>query len=601
LDGTLWRLRQNDGLTPDGAIGPGWLQQQTGADQECPVKRDLERLERNTYDLLMIGGGIHGACIAWDAALRGLSVALVEKGDFGHATSANTLKIIHGGLRYLQDVNLGLVRRMIQERATWMRIAPHLVHPLPCLMPTYRRLGRGKAIMTAALTLNDLISCDRNRLTDPQKRLANCQVISRSECLELLPGIAADGITGGALWHDGQMYDSERLLLSLLLSATLAGAEVANYVEVTGFLQDGPAIRGVRAKDLMTGQELEIQGALVVNSAGPWVDAVLGTLGANLKPSFKLSTAINLVTRQIHPTHAVALPTRYTVQDKGGNLVQRSRLLFVVPWRSYSVIGTGHFAHDGPPEDFRVTEETIESFVGEINTAYPGAALTRQDVYHAHWGVLPAVETDFQTNAVKLVRQAQVRDHQRKDGVLGLITVVGVKYTTARHVAQQVVDLALRKLGRDASPCRTQATPIFGGQIDRFASFLDRAVAQRPSGVSPEVAQHLACSYGSEHAKILSYLDEEPAWGRTISPASPVVEAEVVHAVREEMAQKLSDVVRRRTELGAAGLPDGATLRRCVDLMAAELGWDQARVERELAELRDTYAPTMAPIKGGAA
>ncbi len=565
------------------------------------MKRDLERLESNRYDLLVIGGGIHGACVAWDAAVRGLSVALVEKGDFGHATSPNTLKIVHGGLRYLQDANLGLVRRMIRERATWMRIAPHLVHPLRCLMPTYNRLGRSKAIMTAALTLNDMISHDRNRRMDPQKRLASGQTLSRSECLGLLPGVTPDGITGGALWHDGQIYDSERLLLALLLSATQAGAEVANYVQMTGFLQDGPAVRGVRAKDLMTGQELEIWATLVVNTAGPWVDTVLGTLDANLRPSFKPSTAINLVTRQIHPTHAVALPSRHTVLDKGGNLVQRSRLMFVVPWRSYSLIGTGHFAYNGPPEDFRVTEEMIVSFVDEINLAYPGAALTRQDVYHVHWGVLPAAETDVQTNAVKLVRQGQVLDHGRRDGVEGMVSVVGVKYTTARYVAQQVVDLALRKLGQDASPCRTEVTPIFGGQIERFDSFLSQAVAQRPSGVSAEVAQHLAYSYGSEHQRILSYLDEEPGWGRTISAASPVLEAEVVHAVREEMAQTLSDVVRRRTELGAAGLPDGAILGKCAALMAGELGWDQARVQRELDELRGAYAQTTVRIKGGAA
>ncbi len=559
------------------------------------MQRNLEQLASRRYDLLVIGGGIHGACIAWDAALRGLSVALVEKTDFGHATSANTLKIIHGGLRYLQDANLRLVRTMIGERATWMRIAPHLVHPLPCLMPTYNKLGRSKVIMAAALTLNDAISYDRNRLMDPQKRLANGQIMSRSQCLDLLPGLAADDVTGGALWHDGQMYNSERLLLSLVLSASQAGAEVANYVDVTGLLRDGVEVRGVTARDALSQQELEIQANLVINSTGPWVDSILSPLGVAVSPRSLPSIALNLVTRQIHPTHAVAIPSRYTVRGKDGTITQNSRLLFAVPWRRFSLIGTSHLPYDGPPRDYHVSEETIEGFVSEINTAYPGAALTRQDVYHVQLGFLPATHIDSQTNAVKLVRQARVYDHEREDGWRGLISVIGVKYTTARHVARTVVDMALAKLGRAPSPCRTQTTPVYGGRIDGFERFLKEAVSRRTPGTTPETAQHLAYTYGSEYPRILRYLTEEPAWGMTVSPASTVLEAEVVHAVREEMALKLADVVLRRTELGAAGLPHETSLRTCADLMAAQLGWDKSRVRKELDELQAVYAAA-API-----
>ncbi|MBN1249987.1 MAG: glycerol-3-phosphate dehydrogenase/oxidase [Anaerolineae bacterium] len=566
-------------------------------DKVEPVRRNLEQLENNRYDVLVIGSGIHGACIAWDAALRGLSVALVEKGDFGHATSANTLKIIHGGLRYLQDANLGLVRRMIRERATWMRIAPHLVHPLPCLMPTYSRFGRSKEIMAAALTLNDVISHDRNRHMEPQKHLANGRIISRSECLRQLPGVAAAGITGGALWHDARMHSSERLLLALLLSATKAGAEVANYVEVTGLLGDDTRVTGVRARDLLDDQELEIRAELVINSAGPWVDSVLRSLKSSMASRFRMSIALNLVTRQIHPTHAVAIPSRYMRRDKQGNLTPRTRLLFVVPWCGYSMVGTSHLPYDGPPGNYQVTEETIEGLIGEINTAYPGAALTRTDVHQVQWGFLPAAKNDFQTETVKLVRQAQIHDHAREDSTRGLISVVGVKYTTARHVAQKVVDMAMTKLGRDTSACRTQTMPVYGGRIDGFDGFLAQAIAGRPAGVDPEIMQHLVYSYGTEHTQILKYLDEEPAWGHTVSAASLVLEAEVIHAVREEMAQTLADVVRRRTDLGAASLPDETSLRRCADLMAAELGWDQARVARELDELGAAYTPAMAPTR----
>ena len=172
------------------------------------MDRDLTQLANHKYDLIIIGGGIYGACVAWDATLRGLSVALVEKADFGHATSANSLKTIHGGLRYLQQLDIKRMRESIRERRTLMRIAPHLVHPLPCLMPTYGHLTKGRAVMALALKVNDLVSFDRNRLEDPQKHLPKGRVISRQECLQLLPNIVREGLTGGAVWHDAQVYNS---------------------------------------------------------------------------------------------------------------------------------------------------------------------------------------------------------------------------------------------------------------------------------------------------------------------------------------------------------------------------------------------------------
>jgi glycerol-3-phosphate dehydrogenase len=423
------------------------------------VKRDLAQLTRNEYDVLVIGGGIYGACLAWDATLRGLSVALVDKGDFGCATSANSLKIIHGGLRYLQDANLKLVRRMVSERTTWMRIAPHLVHPMPCLMPTYKTLTRNKITLFTALKINDLISYDRNRIADPQKHLPNGQTISKTDWLRLMPEAAANGITGGAMWYDALMHNSERLLLSIILSAAKAGAEVvANYVEVMGFLGDDTGVKGVKAKDVLSGQELEIQANLVVNSAGAWVDSVLGHLNSDFTPKFHLSAALNLVTRQVLPKYAVGISSRHTGRDKEGNQAQRSRMLFIVPWRSYSLIGTIHTSFVGLPQDYQISEDVLQDFIDEINTAYPGAALRRHDILHVHWGFLPMVKPSDQSDRVKLVREGQIYDHEQEDGVKGLITVVGVKYTTARYMAQKALDLAVEKLDREAHPCRTHKT-----------------------------------------------------------------------------------------------------------------------------------------------
>jgi glycerol-3-phosphate dehydrogenase len=562
------------------------------------VKRDLAQLARNEHDVLVIGAGIYGACVAWDAALRGLSVALVDKGDFGNATSANSLKTIHGGLRYLQDVNPRLMRTMARERTTWMRIAPHTVHPLPCLTPTYEKFSRSRTTFAAALLINDLISYGRNQIADTQKHIPGGRTISRTECLELLPGLAADGVTGGAIWYDAQIYNSERLLLSLILSAAQAGAGMANYVEVIGFLGNDMSVTGVKARDVLSGQEFEIQAKLVINSSGAWVDSVVGSLnGHSLTPKFHPSIALNLVTRQILPEYGVGVTSRYIGRDRHGKPTPRSRMLFIVPWRQYSIVGTIHTPYAGQPDEFRVREEVVEDFVDEVNTAYPGAMLTSQDVYHLHRGFLPMIQDNGQTDLVKLVRQTQVCDHERDDGIQGLITVVGVKYTTARKIAQDVVDLAVEKLGRKAFPCRTHEVPIQGGQISQFNDFLVQAIEQRPFGLGPDVIRHLVYNYGSEYHKILKYLDQEPAWGHTIADGTLILQAEVVHAIREEMAQKLADVVQRRTELGAVGLPEDAKLRVCADLMAAELGWDQARREQELDDVRAAYAVPPALIK----
>lgn len=231
------------------------------------MQRNAIALTQNVYDLLIIGGGIYGACIARDASLRGLSVALVEKADFGCATSANSLKTIHGGLRYLQHGDLKRMRESIGDRKILMQIAPHLVHPLKVVLPTYGHGMRGKEAMALALAVNDLVSCDRNFLADPQKHIPPGRVISKNQCLQLLEGIDSQGLTGGAIFYDAQVYNSERLILSFLRSAVQAGADVANYVEVVGFLQMGDRITGVTAKDVLTGDSFQIQAKTVVNAS----------------------------------------------------------------------------------------------------------------------------------------------------------------------------------------------------------------------------------------------------------------------------------------------------------------------------------------------
>lgn len=218
------------------------------ANQGLNLKRNLDNLARQRYDVLVVGGGIYGACIAWEAALRGLSVCLIEKYDFGSATSANSLKIIHGGLRQIQHGNLREMRKLVSERGTWMRIAPHLIHPLPVLIPTYGRWA--KKMLAAALWINDLIGRDRNRIEDLEKFIPAGRIISKRECLELLPDISPTGLTGGAVFYDAQIYNTERLVLSFLRSADTMGADLANYLQARRLLWAGNRILGIEVKDI---------------------------------------------------------------------------------------------------------------------------------------------------------------------------------------------------------------------------------------------------------------------------------------------------------------------------------------------------------------
>jgi glycerol-3-phosphate dehydrogenase len=545
------------------------------------MERDLARLANETFDVLVIGGGIYGACVAWDAALRGLSVALVEKGDFGGATSANSMKIIHGGLRYIQDGNPRLVRRVAQEQRTWLHIAPHLVYPQPYILPTYSGIASNKSFVDAALAVYEYLHFVHNSLPGSDKRLPGSRFLSEEECLQRLPGIARKWLAGGILWYDGQMANSERLTLSFVLSAAGAGAAVANYVEATGFLFADGRVVGIQAKDCLSGEEWDMRSRVTINAAGPWTGKVLSLLG-DRRPSYSVpySRAMNLVTRQLLPRYAVGIAS--TVAYKNGRAIsaRKPRTLFIVPWRNYSLAGMTYLPEGAGAAGDLIREQVVRDFLDEINTAYPGAGLTHKDIYAVHCGLLP-VEKFAADGRVRLIRQSRVYDHRNVDNLEGVITVMGVKYTTARHTAEKVIDLVIRKLGMKQRPSRTANTPLHGGLIECFADFLEAGLANRPHGLSAPLVERLVHNYGSQYQCVLDCLDVHPDRERPLNEASRVLRAQVRYAIHTEMAQSLSDIVFRRTEVGSAGQPDEACVQLCLDTMAAELRWDQGRKERE--------------------
>ncbi|WP_121969977.1 glycerol-3-phosphate dehydrogenase/oxidase [Leptolyngbya sp. BC1307] len=542
------------------------------------MQRNLPALSDQSFDLLVIGGGIHGACVAWEATLRGLSVALVEQSDFASGTSANSLKVIHGGLRYLQTADLRRMRQSIRERQTLMRIAPHLVHPLPVLVPTYGHSLKGKEAMTAALKINDWISCDRNLyLTDPQKHIPAGQMLSKQECLAQLPDLPPEGLTGAACFYDAQVYNSEQLVLAFLQSAAQRGAQVANHTRVVNLLKEGDRVVAATAQDQLTGDRFTIQAKTIVNASGPWINQLISSAIEKVAGPQPLAKAMNLVTRPLFgPQQKCAVGI--TGRAPG------SRLFFIAPWRSRSLVGTWYGPDSGHSKPPSATSAEIESFLADINQAYPSFNLTPDDVQWVHTGLLPSYGISSKTGEVQLTKQFQLKDH-RREGLSGLLSVAGVKYTTARDLACRAVDWVFRDRSQISPLSLSHQEPLYGGQISQFQRFTEAAVKTYGQKIPAQTLQQLVHNYGANYPKVLQQVSALEHDASSLSDQR-VLAAEVKYNLRNTMPQTLSDVVFRRTELGAVGHPGDEVLQLCGHIMGEALGWSPQKRQAEVQQVQ---------------
>jgi glycerol-3-phosphate dehydrogenase len=401
-----------------------------------------------------------------------------------------------------------------------------------------------------------------------------------SAASRILPGYDASISTGGAVWYDAQIYNSERLLLEFVLSAVEAGAEVANYVEAISFIQQDTRIMGMRAKDSQTGQLFDIQSRLVINCAGAWMECLLQK--AALQSEFATSVAMNVIVNQVWSDIAVGL----TSQRVNGKPPQ---VLFIVPWRNKSMIGTCNIPWRDALHTFKLSEAMVQGFLDQINSACPPRKLSLDDVEHATWGFLPVHKADLNKQHVKLTSDGVVIDHRKKDGISGLISILGVKYTTARVIAERALDLAVKQLGMRTKKCQTHLTPVRGGKIEDFRAFLRKALLKVPRVINERTTEHLVYTYGSEYQKLVECMLRQPDLARRIDPPLPVTVAEVEHAIQHEMALNLADVIARRTELGSMGLPSMATLQKCAGLLSHEFQWSSEHQEQEISSVIQTY------------
>jgi glycerol-3-phosphate dehydrogenase len=578
------------------------------------VRRDLRRLADEAYDLLIIGAGVYGAAMAWDATQRGLKVALVDRGDIGAGTSFNNAKTVHGGIRSLQHGQYREMREYLRERRALARIAPHLVHPLPFLLPTYGKLSRHKLPLRAYFAMYDLLTSDRNEGVDPARHLRASELISREECLRRHPALDPTGVTGGIVWHDCQMYSGDRVTLAYARSAARAGAAVANYVEAVTLLTGkgdnagargangagsagvwtGDRVIGATLCDTLTGETFDVRATLTVNATGPYSSELLSPLTAvRAVPAVvpALSVAMNVVVRPLARDCAV-----------GG--AAQGRLFFLAPWRDVTIGGTSHEPYRGTASALRVTAAEVARLLDDLNVAFPGARLGLDDVRLLHRGLLPS-HADRTGTRVALLKHSRVRDH-REDGWSGLMSVVGVRYTTARHTAEQATDLALRMLNRPAIPSRTASTPLVGGDIDDYAAFMREAGCDEAGRASRTAApagsassgnaslgratcERLSRLYGTERVRVEAIAAKAPVLAQPISAHCPVLGAEIVFAVREEMAVHLTDALLRRTDAGSAGHPGADALENAARVMGGILEWNDERRREEIAAVERVY------------
>jgi glycerol-3-phosphate dehydrogenase len=481
------------------------------------MKRDLERLANERFDLLVIGGGITGACVARDAALRGLSVALVEKNDFACATSAHNSRLIHGGLRYLRNFELGLVRESLRERRVWQRVAPHLVHPLPFLIPLYGGGWKGRAQLAAGLTLYDVLSFDRGWLPDPAQRLPGHRWLDARAALDLEPSLEEPGFVGAFEYHDAQMNSPERLALEIVKDAAANGAATANHLAAMSLLLRDNRAEGATVSDQLTGQRFDVRASMTLIAAGPWADLFLArALGHPASHKLMRSKGIHLVVPAMTRSRAL------TVAADGGHF-------FVLPWRGFSLLGTTDTAYEGSPDDVGVTEQDIKSFLKFINANLPAPRLVRGDVRHFYAGLRPLVD-DGSGDTYDASRRAELIDHGKDDGVAGLFSAIGGKWTTSRDLAEKTVDVIAARAGKTVGACTTSTTIL-----------------------RPPPNSHTA-----------KYEDE------------------VLQDIRDEMALTLEDVVMRRIGIGQTGDPGDAVLNDIAAIMAVELKWDDARKQSEI-------------------
>jgi glycerol-3-phosphate dehydrogenase len=512
------------------------------------------------YDLVVIGAGINGAGIVRDAAMRGLNVVLFEKGDMCSATSWISSRLIHGGLRYLEYAEFPLVYESLHERRYLREIAPHLVKPLRISIPIYKGARRGPWLIRLGMIAYDILSLG--------KKLPRHRMLGRNDLVSAEPGLNAEGLRAAATYHDGQVAFAERLILENLLSAKEAGADIRTYCEVTGI--DAGTGNTITWQDNLTGETGSVEASVVINAGGPWVDRVLATAGARDTKLIGGTKGSHII---VSPFAGAPKNAFYVEAESDG------RPFFIIPWNEQYLIGTTDIRYDGDLDHIRASEKEIRYLLDETNRVFPSAGLTVKDINYAYAGVRPL------PHVKEGPESAITRKHiimVNSDIGPGIVSIIGGKLTTFRHLAEQAIDLVGKLLKRELPKCNTRTLLPGAHPVDEAADDLRQHTSLSPAGVERAISV-----YGARAARLSAIAADNAQLAETLDSEKTVLAAEIALAIREEFARTLADIVFRRTMIGLR--PDQG--RPCYDAIAAvaasEFGWDDERTRDELRQLLD--------------
>jgi len=488
------------------------------------MRRSLDALTAGPFDVLILGGGITGAGVALDSALRGFRVALIDKGDFASGTSSASSKLVHGGLRYLEHGHIPLVYEALRERRLLLRNAPHLVHPLRFVVPFFAGARVARWQWRAGLSLYDLLAGAGN--------LRRNRPLHRSHLRREFPDLNSAGLTGGAEYYDAQMDDA-RLCIEVLRTAAAHGASLANYVEAVGFEKVNGRIAGAQVVDRVGGESFAIYARQVVNATGPWVDAVCRLAG-------------DASTQHLRPTKGVHL----IAPDRGLRSAflllhpEDGRVFFVLPWQGKTLVGATDTLCDDSPDALTVTADDQAYLLAGHNHFF-SPSLAEADILNSFVGLRPLVHSS------KGDPSSLPREFRLIASPSGLLSVAGGKYTTYRAMAETITDVVAARLGKQRH-CRTRRCALDGAPPERWTAFLERETASLGAchGVGEETARHLVERYGRRAAEVAAYLERDPALGKPVDPGEPEMRAEFVYQQEHEMALFPEDHLLRRTHLG---------------------------------------------------
>jgi glycerol-3-phosphate dehydrogenase len=515
---------------------------------------------RRTYDVAVVGGGINGSAIARDAAMRGFRTLLVEQDDLSSGTSAWSSRMIHGGIKYLENGEIDLVRESLREREWLLRAAPHLVRPLPFLMPFLKRNRRGPLLLRLGMIAYDVLSID--------KSLPRHRILGRSEVRALVPGIEEGQLSGGALFYDAQVDYAERLSVENARSANDHGAEVLTHARVERLRLEGGRVRGVDYCDQLTGESGTAWASLVVNATGPWADGLLAGLPDHTSPMIGGTKGSHLVVDPFPGAPSVAM--YYEAMADG-------RPVLVIPWLGRYLIGSTDIRYHGDPADARADDREIEYILSETNRLLPSANLSRGSIRFVYTGVRP-LPFEPDDDVSKITRHHVIHDHS--PAVEGLVTIIGGKLTTFRSLGQEAVDMVAKKLPSTRRKCTTRSEPLPGGRTANFASFSAGFVDNANTGEL--VARRLLALYGARASDVLAIAQSDPALARIFNEHHGAIAAEIEHAVRHEFARTLTDVLMRRTMLGLDPELGPESVEAAAEIMARCCGWDRERTSNEV-------------------